>query len=240
MRESENISRDLAAVQTILSRMDKTKQFVSNITENDFIYDIIIQEATIRQIEVVGEAAKRISEHIKQKFPDFPWKEAMGMRDRITHQYDGIDLGMVWDTATIDFPNYVPYFETIKTHLSSELTSATLWETLAEEKKKDLKRNSSITAVSQYKNKDYLLQVSEDNKLYYLLCDAIEKKLKKYPLITSAGFYFTEKEISDLSHGKTVSNKEIISKFDVIKNTLITSQIPPPSEKQSNTFKLKR
>ena len=58
----------------------------------------------IRNFEVIGEAARHISEDTKQKYPHIEWKKMKGMRNFMTHQYFGIQLDTVWDTAINDIP----------------------------------------------------------------------------------------------------------------------------------------
>jgi hypothetical protein len=70
----------------------------------DFIRDEKTIDAVIRNLEVVGEAAKNVPEEIRQKYPQIPWKEVAGMRDRLIHAYFGVDLEIVWQTIVSDLP----------------------------------------------------------------------------------------------------------------------------------------
>jgi uncharacterized protein with HEPN domain len=67
--------------------------------------------AVIRAIEVIGEAAKKISDNVRQKQPSIPWREISGMRDKLIHDYSGIDLTVVWKTATEDLPEIEPLLQ---------------------------------------------------------------------------------------------------------------------------------
>jgi len=64
----------------------------------------LIQDAVIRQIEIIGEASKLISNKIKSKSPKTPWKDIAGMRDKLIHGYFGVDLDAVWETVKKDIP----------------------------------------------------------------------------------------------------------------------------------------
>jgi uncharacterized protein with HEPN domain len=64
----------------------------------------MIQDAIIRQIEIIGEASKLISEKIKEKSPSIPWKDIAGMRDKLIHNYFGVDIEAVWKTIKEDIP----------------------------------------------------------------------------------------------------------------------------------------
>ena len=54
------------------------------------------QDAVIRKLEIIGEAVKQLSDETKQRRPEIPWKQIAGLRDRLTHAYFGVDLGLVW------------------------------------------------------------------------------------------------------------------------------------------------
>ena len=60
--------------------------------------------SVVRAIEIIGEATKNIPKQIKKKYPEVPWKKMAGMRDRLVHEYFGIDLEILWGTAKEDVP----------------------------------------------------------------------------------------------------------------------------------------
>jgi uncharacterized protein with HEPN domain len=66
--------------------------------------DHLIQDGAIRQIEIIGEATKRLSKEIRKSHPKIPWKDIAGMRDKLIHDYLGVDLAAVWDTVKKDIP----------------------------------------------------------------------------------------------------------------------------------------
>jgi uncharacterized protein with HEPN domain len=64
--------------------------------------DRMRQDAVIRKLEIIGAAVKQISEATRQRRPEIPWKQIAGMRDRLTHAYFGVDLGLVWRVVERD------------------------------------------------------------------------------------------------------------------------------------------
>ena len=63
-----------------------------------------MQDATIRNLEIIGEAAKSLSETTRSRRPDIPWRQIAGMRDKLIHQYFGVNLELVWRTVEIEIP----------------------------------------------------------------------------------------------------------------------------------------
>ncbi len=74
-------------------------QYVSGKSYEDFLSDIQCQDAVIRRIALIGEAARRTSEETRKEHPQFPWREMVSMRNLVIHEYDDIDLSVVWDTV---------------------------------------------------------------------------------------------------------------------------------------------
>jgi uncharacterized protein with HEPN domain len=72
--------------------------------QENFESSWVEQDAIIRNLEVIGEASKNISDDLKQKYPDILWKEMRGMRNFVTHQYFGVELSDIWSTIINDIP----------------------------------------------------------------------------------------------------------------------------------------
>ncbi len=89
----------------ILDAMNKAEQFTSGLTFEQFEQDDKINFATVRALEIIGEAVRRIPEKIKEEYPKIPWKNIAGMRDRIIHGYDTVNLLMVWNVIKNDIPD---------------------------------------------------------------------------------------------------------------------------------------
>ena len=72
------------------------------MTLEQFFADEKTAFAVMRALEIIGEATKNIPQSIKENYPDIPWKEMAGIRDKLIHDYFGVDLEVVWNTATED------------------------------------------------------------------------------------------------------------------------------------------
>lgn len=77
---------------------------VSGKDWDGFCDDIQCQDAVIRRLEIIGEAARRVSSETKKKHPNLPWREMTGMRNLGIHEYDAVDLSIVWDTVHEKLP----------------------------------------------------------------------------------------------------------------------------------------
>jgi len=85
--------------------------FIEGMSEKEFIFDKKTHFAVTRAIEVIGEAVKNIPKPFRVKHPNVPWKEMAGMRDKLVHEYFGIDLRVLWKTAREDIPQIEELFQ---------------------------------------------------------------------------------------------------------------------------------
>ncbi len=92
-------------LQHILECIDKIEEFTNKISENDFMKSVQIQDAVIRRLEIIGEAAKNLSSNFRQKHPHIPWNQMARMRDKLIHGYFGVDLMTVWEVIEEDLPD---------------------------------------------------------------------------------------------------------------------------------------
>ncbi|MGB9914671.1 MAG: DUF86 domain-containing protein [Candidatus Bathyarchaeales archaeon] len=86
-------------IQDILEAITKIDQYLKELTFEEFTKDNKTIDATIRNFAVIGEAAKNIPVAIKKKHNEIPWKRMAGMRDKLIHEYFGVDPKILWDTA---------------------------------------------------------------------------------------------------------------------------------------------
>lgn len=95
-------------IQDIMDCIKDAAAFIAGMTFDSFITDRKTINAVIRSIEVIGEAAKNVPETLRKKYPAIPWKKMAGMRDKLIHEYSGVDLEMVWKTTIEDLPSIKP------------------------------------------------------------------------------------------------------------------------------------
>lgn len=88
----------------ILDSILKIEQFTEEMDFIQFEDDAKTSYAVIRAFEIIGEATKEISNEVKDKYTDLPWKEMAGMRDKLIHAYFGVNLEVVWKTIQQDIP----------------------------------------------------------------------------------------------------------------------------------------
>lgn len=94
----------------IINAITKTEQFIGKMTFEDFEEDEKTIFAVVRALEIIGEAAKKLPESLKNKYPKIPWREISGMRNKLIHEYFGVNLRVVWDTVKKDIPTIKPFF----------------------------------------------------------------------------------------------------------------------------------
>ena len=100
-------------VKDIIQNMADSEEFIQDLSFETFISDKKTFNAVVRSIEVIGEATKSIPDSIRIRYPDIPWKEMAGMRDKLIHFYFGVDREAVWLTVKERIPAIRPIFESI-------------------------------------------------------------------------------------------------------------------------------
>ncbi len=97
----------------ILSSIQEIEEFIKGMDFEEFVKDRKTVNAVIRSLEVMGEATKKIPIEIRNKYPEIPWKYIAGMRDKLIHEYHGVDLEIVWGVIENEIPPLKPKFEKI-------------------------------------------------------------------------------------------------------------------------------
>jgi uncharacterized protein with HEPN domain len=88
----------------ILDAIGRIELYLQEVDESTFSEQSLIQDGVIRQLEIIGEAVKGVSVRLRSQQPSIPWQDIAGMRDKLIHDYFGVDLEKVWLTATEDLP----------------------------------------------------------------------------------------------------------------------------------------
>lgn len=100
--------RDLKLrVEDILEAISKIERYTANMSFEDFLADDKSSDAVVRNLEIIGEAARNIPEDICLRFPSVPWDKMRGMRNMLAHEYFGVSLQIIWQTVKDDLPPLV-------------------------------------------------------------------------------------------------------------------------------------
>jgi uncharacterized protein with HEPN domain len=95
---------DSVYLKHIRDAIRKIEGYTKGVRRATFEKNTLIQDAVIRQIEIIGEATKRLSNPVKEQNPQIPWQDIAGMRDKLIHDYFGVDVEKVWLTVQLDIP----------------------------------------------------------------------------------------------------------------------------------------
>lgn len=96
---------DLAYIEHIKEAISKILNYTQNLTREEFEEKPMVQDAVIRNIEIIGEATKNITSVMTSSYKKIPWKEMAGMRDKLIHDYMGVEIDVVWKTIELDIPD---------------------------------------------------------------------------------------------------------------------------------------
>ena len=96
--------RDAQRLLDIVEATAVVARYLQNLNKDHFLAGGLVQDAILRQLTVVGEAAYKISRNLKARHPEIPWHQIAGFRHRLVHDYFGIDLDAVWKIATTELP----------------------------------------------------------------------------------------------------------------------------------------
>ncbi len=112
----------------IASSLEKIAEYLHEIDEEAFSMNTLVQDAVVRNYEIIGEAAKNITDDFRDKHPDIDWKGMAGLRDILIHQYFGIDLINVWNISQTHVPDVLakikalPEYQSAKKSIDQDLS----------------------------------------------------------------------------------------------------------------------
>ncbi len=103
--------RDDAYLLDMLLAARKAQSFMAGVTWGQFREDELLQNAIMHVLQIIGEAASRVSPDLKRSHPEIPWQAIVGMRHRLVHDYLRVDLDRVWEAVSKDVPMLIPLIQ---------------------------------------------------------------------------------------------------------------------------------
>lgn len=104
-------------IEDIRESLEKIQRFVSGLTQAAFSADDKTVDAVVRNLEIIGEAANRLPEEFKSQHQTIEWRKIIGLRNRIVHDYFGVDLEIVWRILKDDIPDFIDSIKKIQNGL---------------------------------------------------------------------------------------------------------------------------
>ena len=89
----------------ILDAIRRIESYTGSLDREAFFSEMMVQDAVVRQLEIIGEASRRLSDDFRTRYNEIPWRAIIGMRNRIAHNYLDIDLQVVWEVVRVDLPD---------------------------------------------------------------------------------------------------------------------------------------
>ena len=111
--QSEDARSWLLYIEDMIEFGERVLSYNEGLDQDNFLADRRTYDATLRNIELIGEAASRVPEYVREGHPEIPWRRIVETRNRVAHGYLGIDDDVVWDIIQTDVPDLLPRLRTI-------------------------------------------------------------------------------------------------------------------------------
>lgn len=98
-------------LEDMLSAVKKVERYTAGMDQKSFLQDEKTLDAVVRNLEILGEAAKQLPEDFLTQHPGVPWRQIAGLRNRIVHEYFGLDLELIWEVVQKDLPQLKTWLE---------------------------------------------------------------------------------------------------------------------------------
>lgn len=102
--KAETEYRDKTYLGDILDSIRRIESYIHKVNKKNFLENLMMQDAVMRQIEIIGEASNNISDEFQEKHDHLPWSQMRAIRNKIVHDYKGVNVEIIWDTAKKDLP----------------------------------------------------------------------------------------------------------------------------------------
>jgi len=93
---------DTVYLQHILDAIEQIQDYLKGVSAGQFLQKRLLQDGVVRRLEIIGEASRNLSDELRQRHPEVPWGQIIGLRNRITHAYFDVDLHIVWEIVQND------------------------------------------------------------------------------------------------------------------------------------------
>ncbi|MBT8366388.1 MAG: DUF86 domain-containing protein [Deltaproteobacteria bacterium] len=104
-------------IEDIWESIEKIERYTEGMTQDNFVSDEKTTDAVVRNLEIIGEAAGRLPEDFTDQHSKIEWVKIIGLRNRIVHEYFGVDLQIIWQILKKDLPVFKKYLKTIRSEL---------------------------------------------------------------------------------------------------------------------------
>jgi len=96
---------DSVYLRHIMDAFVQIERYTDGVSHDDFMENRLLQDGVIRQLEVMGEAARNLTEDLRNEYPNIPWRQMIGLRNRMIHAYFNVNLQIIWEIIQGDIPN---------------------------------------------------------------------------------------------------------------------------------------